>query len=235
MTDPQDSLQLGIAAYKAGQKETARAHLLKAVREQPDSEQAWGWLSNTAQKPEERIYCLRQVVRINPANSSAAKLLKELEGNDWLAAGPPAAVPEKASVSPPPTSPGISTPAVRTPAGSDSVQTILVVLLVVMVLFWLGVGLLQLFFSLDPNESTFDLLCFGGGNIVFSIINGSLIVPTANRKKSVLQSLYFLAGLGSAVGMLQLLFGSAYLQICAIPLYILLGILAYANREAFVH
>lgn len=50
MNEPQNLLQLGIAAYKAGEKDKARSYLLKAVREQPDSEQAWGWLSNTTVK-----------------------------------------------------------------------------------------------------------------------------------------------------------------------------------------
>jgi tetratricopeptide (TPR) repeat protein len=234
MSETENSLQLGIAAYKAGDKQMARSYLLKAVRENPESEQAWGWLSTTATNLEERIHCLRQVIRINPANISADKLLKELESNEWLKAGSaPSSQTNVAgtSVSAAPTE--VSNATVRTTAGSDTIQLIIVILLVIMVLFWLGVGFLQLAFSFESTVN-FDLLCFGGGNIVFSIINGFFIAPVVARKKSALQQLYILAAIGSVLGTFQLLFYGAYLQVCAIPLYILIGILAYINREAFV-
>lgn len=234
MSEQENSLQLGIAAYKAGEKEKARAYLLKAVRERPDSEQAWGWLSNTAPNNEERIHCLRQVVRINPANTSAEKMLTELEGNEWIKAGPQAGASAiTATASESSAAMGISKTATQTPAGSDSIQTIIVVLLVIMVLFWLGIGFLQLALGLDPLNV--DVLCFGAGNVVFSIINGFLILPVVRKKKSALSWLYFLAISGSVLGTFQLLFSAAYLQACAVPLYIVIGILAYANREAFVH
>lgn len=234
MNEPENSLQLGIAAYKAGEKAKARSYLLKAVREQPDNEQAWGWLSNTAANMDERIHCLRQVVRINPANTSAAKLLQDLEGNEWIKAGPPASAPANiAATAVSPGSVGSSTPITRPATGSDTFQTIIIILLVVMVLFWLGIGFLQMALGLDPLS--LDLLCYGGGNVVFSIINGFFIIPVSRRKKSALQQLYFLAIIGSGLGIFQLLFSAAYLQACAVPLYIVIGILAYANREAFVN
>jgi hypothetical protein len=234
MNESEDSLQLGIAAYKAGDKEKARSYLLKAVREHPDSEQAWGWLSNTAANEEERIHCLRQVLRIHPENTSAKERLRELERNEWLNAAPTISAPTKvaaAVVAPDPVGPSSAT--ARPVVGSDTVQIILVVLLVVTVLFWLGVGLLQLLYSVDPFD--FNLLCVGGLNLLFSIVNGFLIVPVARRTKSALQWLYGLAAIGSAFGMFQLLIQGAYLQVCAVPLYILMLILTYLNREVFVN
>ncbi len=86
--DPENSLQLGIAAYKSGEKEKAHLYLRKAVREFPDNEQAWGWLFNVALSDEERMRCMRRVIQINPANEAAAKLLKELEDKDWTKFNP---------------------------------------------------------------------------------------------------------------------------------------------------
>ncbi len=79
-----NALQLGIAAFKAGEKGKARFYLLKAVREEPNNESAWGWLSNTAITAEERIRYLQQVVTINPQNTSVVNLLKELENNESM-------------------------------------------------------------------------------------------------------------------------------------------------------
>jgi tetratricopeptide (TPR) repeat protein len=79
MQNNKSSLQLGITAFKSGDKDQARVYFLRAIREEPDNEQAWGWLSNTALNLEERIHCLRQIVKINPQNTSAQKLLSELE------------------------------------------------------------------------------------------------------------------------------------------------------------
>jgi hypothetical protein len=74
-----NSLQLGIAAFKTGNKDQARFYLLKAIREEPNNERAWGWLFNTATTDEEKIHCLEQVVKINPNNPAATKLLEETQ------------------------------------------------------------------------------------------------------------------------------------------------------------
>ncbi len=80
------SLQKGIKAYQKGDIPEAREHLLRAVREQPQSEQAWAWLSNLAETREDRRRCLREVVNINPGNKTAAEELERLEGKDWARA-----------------------------------------------------------------------------------------------------------------------------------------------------
>jgi tetratricopeptide (TPR) repeat protein len=83
-----NELQKAIELYKAGDKAQSRLYLLKIIRDEPNNEQAWGWLSNTAEKKDERIYCLQQVLRINPKNSAAGKLLTELETDNWIAMVP---------------------------------------------------------------------------------------------------------------------------------------------------
>ncbi len=80
------SFQKGVKAYQAGNTAEARRYLLQAVREQPDNDQAWAWLSNVAETREERCQWLHQVVKINPGNKTAAKALEALEGKDWAKA-----------------------------------------------------------------------------------------------------------------------------------------------------
>lgn len=118
------------------------------------------------------------------------------------------------------------------PGSSDLIQTTIVVLLIVTILFWLVVGFLQFIYAFDPFR--FDLLLYAGANVVFSIFTCFLIVPVYRRQKNALEWLYFLAIGGALFGMFQILFGGAYLQICVVPLYILLAILGYTNRQAFV-
>ena len=79
MDNQENALQLGIVAFKAGDKAKARHYLLRAVREEPNNERAWGWLSNTATTDEEKIHSLQQVVKINPNNRAAIKLLEETQ------------------------------------------------------------------------------------------------------------------------------------------------------------
>jgi hypothetical protein len=62
----------GISAYRAGNKEEARALLLRAVEIDQYNEQAWLWLSAVVETPEEQRTCLENVLTINP-NSDRAK------------------------------------------------------------------------------------------------------------------------------------------------------------------
>jgi hypothetical protein len=68
----------GIEALRAGKRDEARKLLLTAVKQNPDSESAWGWLYNVAGNDKERIYCLEQVLRINPNNEKVNQLYKSL-------------------------------------------------------------------------------------------------------------------------------------------------------------
>src|SRR5215470_17625668 len=88
-------LQQGIAAARAGQQAEARQLLQEAVKRDPRSEAAWLWLSSVARDNAERIFCLKQLLSINPNNENAIKGLKQL-GVTVEAGTPPA--PTKAGV-----------------------------------------------------------------------------------------------------------------------------------------
>ncbi len=71
-------LQQGIAAARAGQQAQARQLLQEAVKRDPRSEAAWLWLSSVAKDNQERIFCLKQLLAINPNNENAIKGLAQL-------------------------------------------------------------------------------------------------------------------------------------------------------------
>lgn len=71
-------LQQGIAAYKSGRREEARKLFITAVRQTPNNELAWGWLYQSVDQDHEKIYCLQQILRINPKNEKIAVLLAKL-------------------------------------------------------------------------------------------------------------------------------------------------------------
>jgi hypothetical protein len=73
-----DLIKQGAEALRAGKRDEARKLLLTAVKQNPDSESAWGWLYNVAGNDKERIYCLKQVLRINPNNEKVNQLYKSL-------------------------------------------------------------------------------------------------------------------------------------------------------------
>jgi micrococcal nuclease len=70
-------LQQGIAAYKAGKRDQARKIFISVLKQDPESERAWGWMYIASGNDEERIFCLKQILRINPKNEKAAQLLKK--------------------------------------------------------------------------------------------------------------------------------------------------------------
>ncbi|MDX2163462.1 MAG: tetratricopeptide repeat protein [bacterium] len=85
----------GIAAFKAGRKEEARALLSKAVDLDQFNEQAWMYLSGVVESPEDQRVCLENVLAINPMNERARKGLQYLEGQtvDFNKPKPPPAMP----------------------------------------------------------------------------------------------------------------------------------------------
>ncbi|MBL8103190.1 MAG: hypothetical protein JNM02_11705 [Anaerolineales bacterium] len=73
-------LQQGIAAAKAGDKPRAFDLLTQASEIPATSEQAWLWLSSVVNDDSERLFCLNNVLRINPVNTAAqhgAEMLKQ--------------------------------------------------------------------------------------------------------------------------------------------------------------
>ena len=76
-------IQQGVNVFKAGDSDTARKLLTEAVKQFPDDERAWGWMYNVCINDEERIQCLKQIVRINPKNEKADLILRELTMSDF--------------------------------------------------------------------------------------------------------------------------------------------------------
>lgn len=71
--------QDGIAALKAGDKERAQKLLVAALEENSDDLQAWLWLSGAVESDADRLECLEQVLRIDPAHALAAKGVAQLK------------------------------------------------------------------------------------------------------------------------------------------------------------
>src|SRR5512139_3220023 len=66
-------LQQGIAAAKAGDREKAYQILTRATQDGALAEQAWLWLSSVLEQDSERLFCLDNVLRINPNNEPAKR------------------------------------------------------------------------------------------------------------------------------------------------------------------
>lgn len=71
-------LRQGIAAAKEGRTVVARDLLRQAVRQNPKDETAWLWLSSVAPDDRERVFCLKQVLTIDPGHEFARKGLAAL-------------------------------------------------------------------------------------------------------------------------------------------------------------
>ena len=82
-----ENFRQGVAALKAGDRARARSLLGAAVRESPEDTQAWLWLSGAVERDEERIYCLRQVLQLDPGNQVASKGLVQILDR-WTRAHP---------------------------------------------------------------------------------------------------------------------------------------------------
>jgi hypothetical protein len=73
-----DLLQQGIVAFKAGKRDEARKLFISAVKQNQDNERAWGGMYEVSGDNKERIYCLKQMLRINPENEKAKQILNQL-------------------------------------------------------------------------------------------------------------------------------------------------------------
>jgi len=78
-----DLLHQGITAYKAGKRDEARNVFITVVKQSPNDELAWGWMYQISVDDKERIYCLKQMLRINPKNEKAKQMLDTLAGQDF--------------------------------------------------------------------------------------------------------------------------------------------------------
>ncbi len=99
----QEYLQAGLSAFKSGDRQKAASILSQLVKEYPGSERGWYLLGMSVSTAEQRQYCFRQVLKINPSNSDAKKQLS-------LHSPLPAASTPQASTPLPPRSEPVSTP-----------------------------------------------------------------------------------------------------------------------------
>ncbi|MBO9309358.1 MAG: PD40 domain-containing protein [Chloroflexi bacterium] len=79
-------LREGIAAARAGDKQTARAKLREVVALDQNNERGWFWLASVAETLEERRTCLGNVIVINPNNEKAKQMLERIS---FSAVSPP--------------------------------------------------------------------------------------------------------------------------------------------------
>ncbi len=70
--------QLGINALKSGNRDVARHLLTAAIKQDTNDAIAWLWLTGTLDKDEERIACLKQVLKIDPGNQAATRGLAQI-------------------------------------------------------------------------------------------------------------------------------------------------------------
>jgi tetratricopeptide (TPR) repeat protein len=80
-------IQQGIAAAKAGDKDQAREILQDVLRQDPKNETAWWWLASVLDK-QDAIICLKNVLKLNPANAKAQTALARLEAGGGASTAP---------------------------------------------------------------------------------------------------------------------------------------------------
>lgn len=85
-----------IAAIRSGDKDRGRILLTRALRLNPQHEQAWLWMSAVVETPEQQRECLNRVLAINPHNDTARQGLKMFERTQ----APSAPVPHLGQTSP---------------------------------------------------------------------------------------------------------------------------------------
>jgi hypothetical protein len=73
-----DLIKQGAAAFYAGDLETAKKLMTEVVKHHPDNKDAWSWLYTVCTSEQDRILCLKNLLRINPENEKALEILKYL-------------------------------------------------------------------------------------------------------------------------------------------------------------
>ncbi len=72
-------LQEAVQLKNSGQSQNAQAILAKILLKDQDDEQAWLLMAQVILGTQEKIYCLRQALRINPSNREAIRELQHLQ------------------------------------------------------------------------------------------------------------------------------------------------------------
>ena len=77
-----DKLENAVQKIRSGEREEGLRLLIEVAREDPGNEYAWLWLGATLTDPQKQKDCLERVLKINPDNQRAARLLQQLEGKE---------------------------------------------------------------------------------------------------------------------------------------------------------
>ncbi len=74
-----DLIQEGITSYKSGDRQKAYQFFLQAIKQDPQDELGWLWLSACISDVEKRKYCIQKALEINPNSQQARQALARLE------------------------------------------------------------------------------------------------------------------------------------------------------------
>jgi len=74
-----DMIEQARQAFQGGDRERAIGLLATVVRSEPNNEEGWKLLAEVVEEPDRKLYCLQQVVRINPQNREAHWQLVQLQ------------------------------------------------------------------------------------------------------------------------------------------------------------
>ena len=73
-----EKLQQAIQLIKAGDKQEGRQILADVLAGDPKNETAWLWMAGVVDSDEQRLYCVKEVLKINPSNQAAQQALDSL-------------------------------------------------------------------------------------------------------------------------------------------------------------
>lgn len=78
--EPKDQIAFGMDLAKQGDIPRARELIAKAVKADPTLKQGWWALAHLLEDEQQRIECVRQVLKLDPENKQAKAKLQELMG-----------------------------------------------------------------------------------------------------------------------------------------------------------
>jgi hypothetical protein len=75
------SLKEAVRLIKAGDKQGGRRLLQRVLKVDPQNENAWLWMASSVADDQQRIYCLEQVLKLNPTHEMARRGLAHLSSH----------------------------------------------------------------------------------------------------------------------------------------------------------
>lgn len=91
--DAKDLLSRGVQAARDGERQRAREFIGRAVQMDPELVQGWWALAHLLEDEKQQIYCLKQVLRIEPAHTKARAKLAAVTAKPEPAPGPAQSAP----------------------------------------------------------------------------------------------------------------------------------------------